>query len=120
LRLKESVAMRKPVVRQIKKPIEKRRVRPIFWPIDILRRMTTGIGSMKIERSVARFEIALDQLDTMLVPHVIIYERLGKGKGSLPMSSEADACPWNLSIVHSGYRRALEDTHKHIGDRPCN
>jgi hypothetical protein len=59
--------MRKPVVRQIKKPTEKSTTSPIFWPIDIFRRMTTGIGRMKIVRSVARFEIALDQLNMILV-----------------------------------------------------
>jgi hypothetical protein len=66
LRLKGSVAMRSAVVKQMKKPIEKRITRPILEPIDILRRRMTGMGRMKIAISVARLRAALVQLKRML------------------------------------------------------
>jgi hypothetical protein len=55
--------MRNAVVRQIKKPIEKSTTRPTFEPIDMLSLRMTGIGSIKIARSVIRFRLALDQLE---------------------------------------------------------
>jgi hypothetical protein len=54
--------MRSAVVRQMKKPMEKSITRPIFEPIDMLRRRMTGIGRMKIAMSVIKFKIAFDQL----------------------------------------------------------
>jgi hypothetical protein len=61
-RLWGSVAMRSAVVKQMKKPMEKSTTRPIFEPMDMLRRRMTGIGRMKIAISVIRFRIAFDQL----------------------------------------------------------
>jgi hypothetical protein len=58
--------MRSAVVKQMKKPIEKRITRPILEPIDILRRRMTGMGRMKIAISVARLRAALVQLKRML------------------------------------------------------
>jgi hypothetical protein len=55
--------MRSAVVRQMKKPMEKRMTRPILDPMDMLRRSMTGIGRMKIAMSVRRLRAALDQLE---------------------------------------------------------
>ena len=61
-RLRGSVAIRSAVMRQIKKPIEKRTTRPIRVLKAMFRRTMTGIGSMKIAMSVNRFNIALVHL----------------------------------------------------------
>jgi hypothetical protein len=65
-RLDWSVAMRSAVVRQMKKPMEKRMTRPILDPMDMLRRKMTGIGRMKIAISVRRLRAALDHLESAL------------------------------------------------------
>lgn len=62
LRVNGSVPMRRAVVKQMKKPMEKRTTRPTREPRDMLRRTMTGIGRTKIAMSVMRFVIALDQL----------------------------------------------------------
>lgn len=98
-----SVDMRRAVVRQMKKPIEKRTIRPIREPLDMFNPKMTGIGSMKIARSVRRFEIAFDQLEGM---SVIVSHTL---KGNIPVPEEVDACSRYRSIIDARYRRALED-----------
>lgn len=62
LRVNGSVPMRRAVVKQMKKPMEKRTTRPTREPRDMLRRTMIGIGRMNIAMSVMRFVIALDQL----------------------------------------------------------
>jgi hypothetical protein len=62
-RVKGRVAMRKAVVKQIKKPMEKSTTRPIFEPRDMFRRRITGMGKMNMAISVTRLRIALDHLD---------------------------------------------------------
>jgi hypothetical protein len=64
MRLWGSVAIRSAVVKHMKKPIENSTTRPIFEPIDMLRRRMTGIGRMKIAMSVTRLRIAFDQLES--------------------------------------------------------
>lgn len=61
-KLRGSVAMRSAVVRQMKKPMEKRITSPILEPMDMLRRRMTGMGRMKMAMSVTRFNTAFDQL----------------------------------------------------------
>lgn len=67
-RVNGSVAMRRAVVRQMKKPMEKSTTRPIREPNDMFRRMITGIGIIKIAISVKRFEIAFNHLYRLSVP----------------------------------------------------
>lgn len=62
-RVKGSVAMRSAVVRQMKKPMEKSTIRPMREPVDMFRLRMTGMGRMKIVRSVKRLRTALDQLE---------------------------------------------------------
>jgi hypothetical protein len=86
--------MRRAVVRQMKKPIEKRTIRPIREPLDMFNPKMT---------SVRRFKIAFDQLEGMLV---IVSHTL---KGNIPVPEEVDACSRYRSIIDARYRRALED-----------
>lgn len=62
LRLNGKAAMRSAVVRQMKKPIEKRATSPMREPIDIFSFSIIGMGSRKIARSVRMFRTAFDQL----------------------------------------------------------
>ena len=63
LRVKGSVAMRSAVVKQMKKPMEKRTTRPMRDPVDMFKLKITGMGRMKIEMSVKRLRTAFDQLE---------------------------------------------------------
>jgi hypothetical protein len=54
--------MRNAVVKQMKNPIEKSTTSPIFEPKDMLSLMITGMGRIKIARSVRRLRLALDHL----------------------------------------------------------
>jgi len=54
--------MRSAVVRQMKKPMEKSTIKPMREPVDMFSLTTTGIGSVKTERSVSRLVTAFDQL----------------------------------------------------------
>jgi hypothetical protein len=56
------VAMRSAVVRQMKKPREKRMTSPTREPVDMFSLKMTGMGRIKMVRSVIRLEIAFDQL----------------------------------------------------------
>jgi len=49
-------------MRQMRKPIENKKTSPILFPGDMLRRDMTGIGRIKIAKSVRRFETALVHL----------------------------------------------------------
>ena len=60
--LNGKVAIRNAVVKQMKNPIEKSMTRPIFEPTDMLSFIITGMGSMKMARSVRRLRLALDHL----------------------------------------------------------
>jgi hypothetical protein len=60
------VFMRRPVVRQMKKPIVKTTARPIFLGVVIWRREITGMGRAKIRRSVERLKAVHVQLVIML------------------------------------------------------
>jgi hypothetical protein len=61
-RVNGRVAMRSAVVRQMKKPMEKRIRRLIRELVDMFSLKMTGIGSRNIARSVMRLVTALDQL----------------------------------------------------------
>jgi hypothetical protein len=54
--------MRSAVVRQMKKPIQKRTTRPTRDPIDMLSLIMTGIGSTNMAISVIKLRMAFDQL----------------------------------------------------------
>lgn len=82
-----SVNMRSAVVKQMKKPMQNNTTRPTRDPNDILRPTITGIGKTNIAMSLTRFEMALDQLRTLLV--------ISQSLTALhsPVSEKADAGP---------------------------
>lgn len=100
-RLRGSVAIRSAVMRQMKKPIEKRTTRPIRAPKAMLRRTMTGIGSMKIAMSVNRFNIALVQLER------------GLALGSSVCACFAYRCQAKLMHVPGTERSYARDTGVH-------
>jgi hypothetical protein len=66
------VAIRSAVVRQIKNPMEKRIISPIFEPIDMLSLRITGMGRMKMAMSVIRFRTEFDHLEALLAPNSLM------------------------------------------------
>lgn len=65
-----SVAMRKDVIRQIKKPIEKSTMRPMRFPMDMLSFMIIGSGRKKMMRSVMRFVIEFVHLNLLATSRI--------------------------------------------------
>lgn len=56
------VAIRRVVMRQMKKPMLKRTMRPRRFPNDILSFMIMGRGRKKMIKSIVRFDMAFVQL----------------------------------------------------------
>lgn len=54
--------IRSAVIRQMKKPMENSITKPIREPVDMFSRRITGMGRMKMARSVNRLVMAFDQL----------------------------------------------------------
>ncbi|KAJ4377513.1 hypothetical protein N0V83_000338 [Neocucurbitaria cava] len=111
LSVKGRVAMRSAVVKQMKKPIEKRTISPMRDPVDMFRLKMTGIGRMKIDMSVKRLRTAFDQLQLESVDDLCCtYGSSTKsevdfwvGEDVCPVLTDAKRITHRKSLCSSGY-----------------
>jgi hypothetical protein len=113
-KLKGNAVMRNAVVRQMKKPIEKRAARPMREPIDMFSLKIIGMGRRNIARSVSILRMAFDHLTN------VVSTRAGLSWNNSPMQREVDTSAFQSSIVYTRYWRTLEDANEDERDGPAD